>query len=217
MKFFIFAHSICFDFFLVGRRWRVSCASRVGRAGTTRLSDVRVVHGPGSRHGVLARHSTTNLSCRSVSCQVVSCLGVLVPCRVVRPSWTSVSTGGHRRHSGRCAAAPMPHLPRGYTISKSSSTSRPIIRPTPATTRWGFQSRACPSSNSTTTTSPLLGRFVAGGKPLSNPSRLQLPHIELDLADPSSVQLRPPITGDLKFGIRPNSSPLGPPHRRRPD
>jgi hypothetical protein len=83
MKFFIFAHSICFDFCLVGRHWRVSCASRVGRAGTTRLSDVRVVHGPGSRHGVLARHGTTNLSCRSVSCQFVSCLGVFVPCRVV--------------------------------------------------------------------------------------------------------------------------------------
>jgi hypothetical protein len=71
------------QFFSRGRRWRVSCASRVGRAGTTRLSDVRVVHGPGSWHGVLARHSTTNLSCRSVSCQVVSCLGVFVSCRVV--------------------------------------------------------------------------------------------------------------------------------------
>jgi hypothetical protein len=90
MEFFIFARSICFDFCLVGRRWRVSRASRVGRVGTTRLSDVRVVHGPGSRHGVLARHGTTNLSCRSVSCQVVSCLGVFVPRHVVRPSWSSI-------------------------------------------------------------------------------------------------------------------------------
>jgi hypothetical protein len=66
------------------------------RVGTTRLNEVRAVFGPRNRHGVLARHDTANLSCLAVSCQIVSCFGVSVSCRGVRPSWTSIHGGGLR-------------------------------------------------------------------------------------------------------------------------
>jgi hypothetical protein len=51
------------------------------RAGTTRLSGVRVVHGSRNWHGVPARHDTTGLSCLAVSFRIVSCLAVSVSCR----------------------------------------------------------------------------------------------------------------------------------------
>jgi hypothetical protein len=60
------------------------------RASTTRLNDVRVMRGPRSRHGVLARHGTTTLSCPVVPCRIVSCLAVSMPCRAGRPIWTSI-------------------------------------------------------------------------------------------------------------------------------
>jgi hypothetical protein len=63
---------------------------RVSRAGTTRVNEVRVVHGPRSRHAVLARHDTASLSCQLVSCRIVSCLVVFVSCSVVWPIWTSI-------------------------------------------------------------------------------------------------------------------------------
>jgi hypothetical protein len=53
---------------------------RASRAGTTRVGEVRVVHGPRSWHVVLARHDTASLSCQLVSCQIVSCLVVFVSC-----------------------------------------------------------------------------------------------------------------------------------------
>jgi hypothetical protein len=53
-------------------------ASRATEPTRHRLSEVRVVRGPRSRHGVLARHDTTNVSCLVGSCQFVSCLGVFV-------------------------------------------------------------------------------------------------------------------------------------------
>jgi hypothetical protein len=67
------------------------------RAGTTRLSEVRVVRGPRSRHGVMARHGTTTLSCSVVSCRIVSCLAVSVPCRAGQPIWTSITMAQPRR------------------------------------------------------------------------------------------------------------------------
>jgi hypothetical protein len=83
-------------------------ASRASRAGTTRVGEVRVVHGPRSWHVVLARHDTASLSCPLVSWQIVSCLVVFVSCSVVRPIWTSIALTHQRREGGRGVGAGPP-------------------------------------------------------------------------------------------------------------
>lgn len=54
-------------------------------------------------------------------------------------------------------------------------------------------------------------------EPPPNPSYLQLPRIELNPHDPSSIQLLSPVVGDLQSRACPSSTPPQPPHHCRPD
>jgi hypothetical protein len=69
----------------------LATARRARRADTTRLGEMRVVRGPKSQHGVLARHDTIGLLRLTVSC-----LTVFVSCRGGRPIWTSIP-GKHQQ------------------------------------------------------------------------------------------------------------------------